>query len=69
MVLKVMFGWNLLLEATLDGCILVIYYLPGTAQEGIALYGLHLYLAQDSGGIIRYKLHRTFSPVLENSQY
>ena len=33
------------------------------------MYGPHLYLAQDSGGIIMYKLHRTFSPVLEESQY
>ncbi|MCK5308818.1 MAG: hypothetical protein KAJ73_09425 [Zetaproteobacteria bacterium] len=38
---------NPLLEATLDGCILDVYDLPGTTQEGITMYGPHLYLAQN----------------------
>jgi hypothetical protein len=56
---------NQLPEVALDGCIPGICDLPDTAQEGIAMYALHPYLAQVSGGIIRCILHRTFSPVLE----
>ena len=58
-----------MLEVTLDGCMLDIYDLPGAAQEGVTMYGLYRYLAQGSGGIIRYKFHRKFRPVLEESQY
>lgn len=48
---------NRLFSVTLDGKVLSAYPLPGTDQEGVALDGADfLYIAQDSGGILKLKL-------------
>ena len=47
---------NVLLEVTLAGTILRTWALPGNDQEGLAVDDEgHLYIAQDSGGIIKLK--------------
>ena len=57
---------NLLLEMTLDGVILKALTLPGNAQEGIALDEKdQLYIAQDTGGVLRLKTKK-FPRTLKN---
>lgn len=52
-------GPNLFLEVTRDGEILREYALPGNDQEGITLDDEDfMYLAQDSGGILKLKYYR-----------
>ncbi|MBM4079130.1 MAG: hypothetical protein FJ272_02305 [Planctomycetes bacterium] len=52
-------GPNLFLEVTRDGEILREYALPGNDQEGITLDDEDfLYIAQDSGGILKLKYDR-----------
>ena len=50
---------NVLLEMTLTGTILRTWALPGNDQEGLTVDDEdHLYIAQDSGGIIKLKWQR-----------
>ena len=47
---------NVLLEVTLAGAIVQSWALPGNDQEGLAVDDAgHLYIAQDSGGIVKLK--------------
>ena len=47
---------NLLIELTRDGQVLAVYPLPGNEQEGVTIDSNgFLYIAQDSGGIIKFQ--------------
>jgi len=47
---------NILVEITLEGEIIREFAFPGETQEGIARdEGGYLYIAQDSGGILKVK--------------
>ena len=51
---------NVLFEMTREGKILQTYDLPGKDQQGIAFDNEgFVYIAQDSGGIIRYKWNKS----------
>ena len=51
---------NVFLEIDKEGIIIKEYAFPGDNQEGIILDDEgHIYIAQDSGGIIKFKYKRT----------
>jgi uncharacterized protein YjiK len=51
---------NIAFELTRDGQILRIWAMPGDEQEGIAFVNDYMYIAQDTGKILRCKLNRIF---------
>lgn len=51
---------NLIMEVTLDGKIMNQWSLPGKDQEGIAFYKGFMFIGQDSGKILRFKLNEKF---------
>ncbi|MCD4784499.1 MAG: SdiA-regulated domain-containing protein [Candidatus Eremiobacteraeota bacterium] len=52
---------NTLFEVSTDGKILNQWSVPGQDQEGIAFAGNYVYIAQDSGKIIKAKIQKSFA--------
>ena len=51
---------NLIMEVTTDGKIIKSWSLPGKNQEGIAFYKGFMFIGQDSGKILRFKVNEKF---------